>query len=339
MLRIQESFRDESGPKLYVCSTPIGNLDDVSQRLVDTLRTVDVVAAEDTRHTRKLLSRFDIHPRHLVSCHEHNETERLHDLDHWFGQGWTVALVSDAGTPLVSDPGRRFVEHAVERGVPVIPVPGPSAALAALVASALPAQPFTFYGFLPREAKARVALFAEWPRWPGSVVCYEAPHRLRRSLADLAAVLPAARVALAKELTKRHEAFIRGTAEEVAAWAETADLRGEYVLVVDPGPVRKLTGAPEGALVCNGFSGNIETGSATGDMGGDATQPAPGMEDVRAQAVAEVRRRMAAGEPHAAAVREVARRCGLSRRELYQATLPESGAEDAGEEAHGETPE
>lgn len=319
MLTIQESFARDDGPRLYVCSTPIGNLEDVSQRLLAVLREADVVAAEDTRHTRKLLARYDIHPPRLVSCHEHNETDRLRDLESWFAQGWRVALVSDAGTPLVSDPGARLVTHALALGVPVIPVPGPSAVLAALVAAGLPGQPFTFAGFLPRARRDRQALFSQWRTWPGTIVCYEAPHRLRDALADLAEVLPTARVTLAKELTKRHETFVRGTALEVAEWAREADVRGEFVLVVDPGPARSQPQAA-GGDAAEAALGHAQAGRAH-EAGSITLGHVDEREDAWAAAVAEVRRRVGAGEAHAAAVREVAREYGMPRRALYQATL------------------
>ncbi|MCL6594278.1 MAG: 16S rRNA (cytidine(1402)-2'-O)-methyltransferase, partial [Alicyclobacillus sp.] len=224
------------GARLYVCGTPIGNLADVSFRLLDTLRQADVVAAEDTRHTRKLLAYYDIHPPLLISYHEHNWRSRASDFLRWWQEGKTVALVSDAGTPGISDPGAEAVALAVEHGVPVIPVPGASALVTALSGCGFTAQPVVFLGFLPREQRAARAALAPFLNAPGVLVLYEAPHRLRATLRLLAEQWPQRPAVLGKELTKRHEAFMRGTLVELAKQAEEEEPRGEYVLVLGPLP-------------------------------------------------------------------------------------------------------
>ena len=235
--------------RLIVCPTPIGNLEDVTLRVLAALRSADVVACEDTRRTRVLLDRYGVSAS-LVSYHEHNERARAAELVSRMAAGDVVALVSDAGMPLVSDPGHVLVTGAVAAGVPVEVLPGPSAALAALVASALPADSWRFVGFLPRKASE---LAAVW-RSPETVVAFESPRRLAASLASLASVDGDRPVAVARELTKVHEEVVRGTASELAARYSAEEPRGEIVLVVgaaestaDEGPavdaVRRLIDA------------------------------------------------------------------------------------------------
>jgi 16S rRNA (cytidine1402-2'-O)-methyltransferase len=215
--------------RLVVCPTPIGNLEDVTLRVLAALRSADVVACEDTRRTRVLLDRYGVSAS-LVSYHEHNERSRAAELVSRMAAGEVVALVSDAGMPLVSDPGHVLVTGAVAAGVPVEVLPGPSAALAALVASALPADSWRFVGFLPRKASE---LDGVW-RSVETVVAFESPRRLAASLASLAAVDPDRQVAVARELTKVHEEVVRGTASELAARYASAEPRGEIVVVVAP---------------------------------------------------------------------------------------------------------
>jgi 16S rRNA (cytidine1402-2'-O)-methyltransferase len=292
-VRMVRSFAGE-GPRLYICSTPIGNLQDASLRLLDVLREADVVAAEDTRQTRKLLAHFDIHPPVFVSLHQHNESAREADLRRWWAEGKRVALVSDAGTPLISDPGEGAVGLAVEMGVPVIPIPGASAVLSALVASGCAVQPFTFLGFLPREKKRAQKLLDSFASVPGALVLYEAPHRLVDTLRLLAEQTPFRRVALGKELTKRHETFYYAdNAGELAAYFEEEQPRGEYVIVLGP---------PE---------------SGKGEQLGACSSEQESQE----QAVRMVEERVRAGESHASAVREVASLTGVRRKLLYQRTL------------------
>jgi 16S rRNA (cytidine1402-2'-O)-methyltransferase len=218
--------------QLYVVSTPIGNLGDFSFRAVEVLRGVTQILAEDTRHSRTLLERYEITTR-VASYHEHNEAtmtprilERLHG-------GESLALISDAGTPLLSDPGARLVAAAIDAGITVVPVPGASALLAALVASGIDAGKFTFYGFLPRKGRERAALLAELARLPHTAVVYEAPTRLAETLSDLASVGSGDRLAaVAREMTKQYEEVRRGTVSTLRAYYQDAPPRGEIVLVL-----------------------------------------------------------------------------------------------------------
>ncbi len=224
-------------PALYLVSTPIGNLSDMTRRAVDVLRGADVVFAEDTRRTAVLLRHYGIEAR-LISAHEHNEAARAALVVELLGEGKNVAMVSDAGTPLLSDPGARVVRAALDHGYEVIPVPGPSALLAALVASGLPADRFTFYGFLPRKGGAREELLAEIARSPHTAVIYESPQRLAGLLADLERVAgPARRVAVARELTKMHEEIVRLPLGEAAEAYRDREVRGEVVVVLEGAPV------------------------------------------------------------------------------------------------------
>jgi 16S rRNA (cytidine1402-2'-O)-methyltransferase len=218
--------------RLVVCPTPIGNLEDVTLRVLAALREADVVACEDTRRTRTLLERFGV-TASLVSYHEHNERARAAELVERMRGGAVVALVSDAGMPLVSDPGAVLVEACVAAGLAVEVLPGPSAALAALVASALPAERWRFAGFLPRKAGELRALLAEAST--ETLVAFESPKRIGASLAVLASLDPARPAAVCRELTKIHEEVVRGTAAELAERYADEPPRGEVVLVVGPG--------------------------------------------------------------------------------------------------------
>lgn len=218
-------------------ATPIGNLGDLSPRAREVLAAADVVACEDTRRTGLLLSRVGVAPRRLLSLHAHNEAARIEEVVALLDAGATVALVSDAGTPGVSDPGERLVAAVVERGATVSAVPGPSAALAALAVSGLSAGRFVFEGFLPRKGPARRARLEAIARCEAPSVCYEAPTRMAATLGDLAAFCGAdRRVAIARELTKVHEEVWRGTLGEAARRWEAAPTRGEHVIVVAPAP-------------------------------------------------------------------------------------------------------
>jgi len=227
----------ESGV-LYVVATPIGNLGDISARARETLAAASAVAAEDTRHSGRLLRELGLE-RPLVSLHEHNERARVAELVARLRAGESIALVSDAGTPLVSDPGYLLVAAAIEAGITVTPVPGASAAIAALSAAGLPSDRFCFEGFLPSRAAARRRRLAELAAEPRTLVLYEAPHRIAECLADLAGALGAARRAcVAREITKRFETFYRGSLGELAERAKTdADLaRGESVVLIEGAP-------------------------------------------------------------------------------------------------------
>jgi 16S rRNA (cytidine1402-2'-O)-methyltransferase len=230
-------------PGLYLVATPIGNLGDITLRALDVLKRVDRIACEDTRQTQKLLNHFEI-TTPTVSCHQHNEHQRAAELIDALKGGGRIAVVSDAGMPGISDPGSQLVAAAVAAGVAVIPIPGANAALSALVASGLPTEEFHFIGFLPEKAGARrtrlEALAAEVQRnqTPRTLVFYEAPHRILETLADLESVFtPAVHVVVARELTKIHEEFLRGTADEVRTdLASRERVRGEITLLVEARP-------------------------------------------------------------------------------------------------------
>jgi len=219
---------------LYVVATPIGNLEDITARALRVLREVALIAAEDTRHSRKLLNHFDIRTP-LISCHEHNEQQRQEELIGRLLAGASIALISDAGTPAIADPGYRLVRACHAAGVPVIPVPGPSAILAALSAAGEPTDRFIFEGFLPARAAARDKVLQGLRDEPRTVVLYETPHRLLAALAAMATVWGAERpLVVARELTKLHEELFRGTVGAAQAHFGAARVRGELVLVLPP---------------------------------------------------------------------------------------------------------
>jgi 16S rRNA (cytidine1402-2'-O)-methyltransferase len=268
---------------LVVCATPIGNLDDVTLRVLDALRNADLVLAEDTRHTRVLLQRHEISAP-LLSYHEHNEAARVAELLPRLQSGERMALVSDAGLPGVSDPGRRLVRAARDVDVEVTVLPGPSAVDTALVTSGLVESQYAFVGFLPRRAAALDALWQELQRWPWPVVAFESPQRLPKSLRSLTASDPARPVAVCRELTKRFEEVVLGSAAELAArFGEPP--KGEITLVI---------GAPG-----DGAAGEVDSGAALA-------------------AVAEL---VAAGTPRRVAADVVARLTDMSRNDLYRASL------------------
>jgi 16S rRNA (cytidine1402-2'-O)-methyltransferase len=218
---------------LYVVSTPIGNLADMTLRGIETLRTVAIVLAEDTRHSRKLLDHFEI-TTPLVAHHEHNEAKTTPALVGRMQRGESMAIITDAGTPLVSDPGARLVAAAIEGGVRVVPIPGASALLAALVAAGLPADRFTFFGFLDRKGKDRERSIVTIRGLGHTAVLYESPNRLADTLAELGeSGLGARRAAVARELTKQFEELRRGTVEELARYYADASPRGEIVIVIE----------------------------------------------------------------------------------------------------------
>lgn len=217
---------------LYVVSTPIGNLGDISQRALAVLTDVTLVLAEDTRHSRKLLDHYGIRTG-LSAYHEHNEAKTTPALVRRLTAGDSMALITDAGTPLLSDPGARLVAAAAEVGIPIVPVPGASALLAALVAAGLPADRFTFFGFLERKGRDRASAIAELAELSHTAVLYESPNRLADTLDELVlAGLAGRRVAVARELTKQFEEIRRGTVEELARYYADAPPRGEIVLVI-----------------------------------------------------------------------------------------------------------
>jgi len=218
---------------LYLVATPIGNLEDITLRALRVLREeVAVIACEDTRQTQKLLHHFEIR-KPLLACHEHNENARAQEIVEMLERGESVALVSDAGTPLISDPGYRVVSAAVAAGANIVPIPGPSAALAALAASGLPTNEFRFIGFLPPKQTARRKTLAALAAETATLIAYESPHRILESLADITAELGSRAIVLARELTKIHEEFLRGSAAEVHALLSARDsIKGEITLVI-----------------------------------------------------------------------------------------------------------
>ena len=268
--------------KLYLVATPIGNLEDITYRAVRVLGEVELIACEDTRQTRKLLYHYGI-AKPTISYHDHNEAQRAAELAQRMQSGASVALVSDAGMPLVSDPGYRLVRAAIEAGIPVEPLPGPSAALAALAASGLPTDRFLFAGFLPAKAGQRVRALEALKEEPATLIFYEAPHRMLEALGAIAQVLGPRPVVVARELTKVHEEFLRGTAVEIQAQlAARGSMKGESTLLV-----------------------------------GKAVAPAPDETPV-SEAVEELVR---AGTGRMDAIKQVARRRGLSKRAVYEEAL------------------
>jgi 16S rRNA (cytidine1402-2'-O)-methyltransferase len=235
-------------PGLYLVATPIGNLEDITLRALRVLRSADRIACEDTRQTRKLLDRYGI-ATPTISSHQHNEAERSRELIDDLKNGARIAVVSDAGTPGISDPGMVLAQAAIAEGIPVYPIPGASAVLAAVVASGLNTERFAFIGFLPPKAGARRTALEDLARATAertTLVLYEAPHRIVETLADIEAVWGAAcHVVLARELTKVHEEFLRGTVHEVREeLARRESIRGEMVLLIDaqPAPASSATG-------------------------------------------------------------------------------------------------
>ena len=219
---------------LYVVSTPIGNLEDITHRAVRVLSEVDVIACEDTRHTHTLLNHYGVKTK-TISYHEHNERERAAELLESLESGLDVAVVSDAGTPGISDPGFRIVRLALENGVPVVPLPGPTAFISALVASGLPSDEFFFGGFLPARASQRRTRLMQLSSIPATLVFYEAPHRIAESLRDAREILGEREAVIARELTKLHEEILRGCLSELAQRFSPGKevARGEMVLLID----------------------------------------------------------------------------------------------------------
>lgn len=231
-MKSQKSSQHETGSCLYLVATPIGNLEDMTVRALRILKEVDMIAAEDTRNTRKLCNYFDIDTP-LISYHEHNIEVGGQKLLSLLREGKSVALVSDAGLPCISDPGADIVEKAIAEGFAVVPIPGANAAVTALIASGLNPQPFYFFGFLNRNKKERRLQLESLIKREETVLFYEAPHRLKDTLKDMQLVLGNRRIVLARELTKKFEEFLRGTIEEALVWSEGNEIRGEFVIVVE----------------------------------------------------------------------------------------------------------
>ena len=219
---------------LYLCATPIGNLEDMTPRAIRMLREADIIAAEDTRHTLQLLNHFEIKGR-LVRYDEHSKEKQGAYLLEQLLDGKNIALVSDAGFPGIADPGEALAKEAIEAGVRVVPVPGANAALCALIASGLPAYPFFFGGFLPKSRRNRKEQLELWQHIPATIILYEAPHRIKEVLQDILECWGDRPMAAARELTKLHEEFYRGTVSSCLSWLEEQAPRGEFCLVLAPG--------------------------------------------------------------------------------------------------------
>lgn len=231
-MHIQNSYEKHHIGRLYVVPTPIGNLDDMTFRAVNVLKEVNIIAAEDTRHTRKLLNHFSIN-NETISYHEHNRRERIPVLMEKLKNGEQIALVSDAGMPAISDPGHELVVEAINNHHPVIVLPGANAAIAALVGSGLPTDQFKFYGFLPRKKREREEVLAHLKGDQATLIFYESPHRIAQTLQAMAQQLGDRNVVIARELTKVYEQFIRGSISEILDFVKNNPLRGECVIVVE----------------------------------------------------------------------------------------------------------
>lgn len=277
---------------LYLVATPIGNLEDITQRALRILAEVNVIACEDTRHTGVLLKRYGIKSK-LISYHEHNERERADELGQLLETGASIALVSDAGTPCISDPGFRLVNVAREKGAQVVPVPGATAFVSALIASGLATDQFFFGGFLPARAAGRRARFEQVRDFPSTLVFYEAPHRIARALSDALEILGEREAAVARELTKLHEEIVRGRLSELVRKFDSAETsaRGEIVLVID------RTVITEGS----------------------------DQEPVKSDIVARVAELEAEGMDTRAAMKKAAREFGLTRSEAYRRLVTARG--------------
>lgn len=223
---------------LYLCATPIGNLEDITPRVLRTLSEADIIAAEDTRHTLQLLNHFNI-KGHLVRYDEHSKDKNGPKLLAELLDGKNIALVSDAGFPGIADPGEQLAREAIEAGVKVVPLPGANAALCALIASGLPSSPFFFGGFLPKSKKNRAEQLAAWKNIPSTIILYEAPHRIKDVLKEILSAWGDRKLAAARELTKLHEEFFRGSVSECLAWLDEQPPRGEFCLVIARGEAQE----------------------------------------------------------------------------------------------------
>lgn len=286
---IEEKKRQEAG-RLYLCATPIGNLEDMTYRAVRMLGEVSLIAAEDTRHTRQLLTHFDIHTK-LTSYHEHNKFTKGPELIEYILQGNDLICVSDAGLPGICDPGSHLAQLAIAAGICVSPLPGCNAGLSALICSGLDTTLFTFVGFLPKTGKKQQEMLKRIRSYEGTLIFYEAPHHLKTTLKNLETVLGNRHAVLGRELTKKFEEFCRGTLQELIACYQEKDPRGEYVIII------------EGAM----------------EMADDAAEAV-----LPQNPVVLCEKLMAEGLDKKNAMRETAKKLGLSRRDVYQALLTDS---------------
>lgn len=223
--------------KLYLVATPIGNLEDITLRAIKTLKEVDIIAAEDTRHTLQLLNHLEI-SKPLISYHRHNEEIKSKDLINLLLEGKNIALVSDAGTPVISDPGEEIVKEAIKNKIEIIPIPGACALITALISSGLDSKEFTFIGFLPLNKKLRKEKLEEIKNSTKTLILYEAPHKIKNTLEDLKKITEERQIVLARELTKIHEEFIKGTAKELQEKLENP--KGEFVIIIEANKTENL---------------------------------------------------------------------------------------------------
>lgn len=231
-MKSQKSFVEDGKAALYLVPTPIGNLEDITLRALKILQNVDMIAAEDTRNTRKLLTHFAIQTP-IMSYHEHNKKTGGEKIIRLLSEGNTIALVSDAGMPAISDPGYELIQDVIRNGFPVIAIPGANAALTALVASGIQPQPFYFHGFLPRKKQEREKMLDELKGMPATMIFYEAPHRLKETLEAMFQTWGDRKIVLARELTKKFEEYLRGNLSEALEWVEKETVRGEFCLIVE----------------------------------------------------------------------------------------------------------
>ena len=282
---MEQKINDKYGT-LYLCATPIGNLEDMTPRALRMLQEADLIAAEDTRHTLQLLNHFDIKGR-LVRYDEHSKEKQGAYLLEQLLEGRSIALVSDAGFPGIADPGEALAHDAIAQGVRVVPVPGANAALCALIASGLPTYPFFFGGFLPKSKRNRREQLELWQHIPATMILYEAPHRIVEVLKDILACWGDRPLAAARELTKLHEEFYRGTVSGCLSWLEENSPRGEFCLVLGAGDGKAAT------------------------------------EEQQLEPLDEVRRLMAEGVDKKSALAQVAKKRKIPKRELYNQLISE----------------
>ena len=271
---------------LYLCATPIGNLEDMTPRAIRMLQEADLIAAEDTRHTLQLLNHFDIKGR-LIRYDEHSKEKQGAYLLQQLLDGKSIALVSDAGFPGIADPGEALAKDAIAAGVRVVPVPGANAALCALIASGLPAYPFFFGGFLPKSKKNRREQLEQWRYIPGTIILYEAPHRIEEVLKDILEAWGDRPLAAARELTKRYEEFYRGSVSGCLSWLEENGPRGEFCLVIGQGEEK------------------------------------PAQDEMQLEPLDQVKQLMADGVDKKTALVQVAKKCKIPKRELYNQLISE----------------
>lgn len=245
-MKIQKSFAQQTGT-LYLVPTPIGNLEDMTFRAVKTLQTVDLIASEDTRNTQKLLNHFEVKVPQK-SLHEHNYNERIPELMNFLKEGNSIAQVSDAGMPSISDPGHELVVACIEENIPVVALPGATAGMTALIASGLMPQPFLFYGFLQRKRSIQKRELEELKKQTATLIFYESPHRIKETLKNLLEILGNREVVICRELTKLYEEYLRGTAEEVIDYLSEHALKGECCLLVSGATDAKEEEVFEGTL-------------------------------------------------------------------------------------------